>query len=246
MFAFFFYTIEYEQNQLVDTPTAGILQKGNVEINTKIYRDNGILIGTKIGLFSRFMFGVSYGGEQIVGNEEPNWHNRVEAEAKYRLIDESPKSPAVAVGFSSQGHGRFDESREKYDIKSKGFYGIVSRNFLLFGNLGVHGGINYSLEDTETDNDINFFVGLDKSLGNQINLLCEYDFALNDNELDEDSSRNTDSDNKYEGNGFLNAGISIKVNNNFRIKLSAYDLLENNPETTAMDRAILIKYFFSY
>mgnify|MGYP006287048393 CR=1 FL=1 len=38
MFAFCIYTIEYEQNQLVDTPTAGILQKGNVEINTKIYK----------------------------------------------------------------------------------------------------------------------------------------------------------------------------------------------------------------
>jgi len=88
----------YELNTLVNVPTAGILQKGEAEIVAKLYKDNGLIIGTKIGLFPRFMFGVSYGAEQVVGNLQPNWHDRVEFNAKFRIIDESARMPATAAG----------------------------------------------------------------------------------------------------------------------------------------------------
>ena len=36
----------YEMNTLVDSPTAGILQKGEAEISTKLYKNNLLLEGT--------------------------------------------------------------------------------------------------------------------------------------------------------------------------------------------------------
>ena len=98
----------YELNTLIDCPTAGILQRGESEITAKLYKENGLLLGTKIGLFPRFMFGVNYGAEEIVGNKEPNWHERVEFNAKFRIIDETAQMPAIAIGYDSQGHGKYN------------------------------------------------------------------------------------------------------------------------------------------
>ena len=57
--------------------------------------------------------------------------------------------PAVAFGFDSQGYGFYDASAERYQIKSKGFYTVLSKSFWLLGPLGVHGGAHYSLEDDD-------------------------------------------------------------------------------------------------
>jgi len=229
------FAVDIEVSKIVDTPTAGIVQKGNCEIFTKIYKDNGLLLGTNIGILPRFMIGLSYGGEQLVGNQEPVWHKKVEVNAKYRLLDESPKYPAVAIGFDSQGHGTYYEDNSRYDIKSKGFYGVLSKNFFLLGNIGLHAGLNYSLEDKETDDDINFFFGMDKSVGETVLFFAEYDPALNDNE-------NRELNNKE--HGFMNMGISLKVTDSFFIKLSAYDLLESDDNTHLFDRAVSVSYMF--
>jgi hypothetical protein len=196
-----------------------------------------MLIGTQVGLFPRFMFGISYGGEQIVGNDEPIWHDNVEVNLKFRVLDESPSAPAVVIGYDSQGHGNYYTDLERYDIKSKGFYAAVSRNWVFLGNLGLHGGINYSLE-TEDDEDINFFSGLDKTIGKAITLFCEYDFAMNDNEdrVEEDDAL------LGAGKGYLNAGAEIRFTDFLSLNICAYDLLENSPNTIGFDRALRIVY----
>ncbi|MDD3050977.1 MAG: hypothetical protein PHR06_07495 [Candidatus Cloacimonetes bacterium] len=231
----FLFAEDYEVGKLIELPTAGVLQRGNVEMYSKVYRDNGLLIGAKVGLFPRFMFGVSYGGEHIVGNQDPVWHKRVEFNAKYRIVDEGPSMPAIAVGFDSQGHGSFYEDSSRYSMKSRGFYGVVSRNFLFLGNLGLHAGMNYSLEDKKTDNDLNFFFAMDKTIGDTVNLMFEYDMAINDNEKEREGN-----------NGFLNFGVSIKVSDCFNIKLLSYDILENDKLSETIDRAISLSYFFSF
>ena len=232
----------YELISLSDTPTAGILQYGEVLITTKMYRNNGILIGGSVGLFSRFMFGVSYGGENIVGNETPNWHERVDVNAKYRIIDESPTLPAVVIGFDSQGHGVYHHSLNRYDIKSKGFYTAVSRNFYFLGNLGFHGGTNYSLENKDDQKSINFFVGVDKSLGDELTLMLDYDFALNDKDPQSEELTFNESLLKRRGNGYLNLALYLRFTEFLAVKFTAYDILENNRHTSGADRAVTINY----
>lgn len=223
----------FELNTLIETPTAGILQQGEAEISAKIYKNNGLLIGTRVGLFPRFMFGVNYGAEEIVGNEDPEWHDRVEFNAKIRLMDESNKLPAIAIGYDSQGHGNYNNHR--YDIKSKGVYLTASKNFFLFGNIGVHGGINYSLENEDNDDEPNIFFGFDKTIGDMIVLLAEYDTGWNDNEAD-----------FVKGRGFFNASVDLHFTESLILKVSFYDLMLNNIHTQGCDRSITLLYNMTF
>jgi len=223
----------FELNTLIDSPTAGILQQGEAEISAKIYKNNGLLIGTRVGLFPRFMFGVNYGAEEIVGNEDPQWHDRVEFNAKIRLMDESNQLPAIAIGYDSQGHGNYNNSR--YDIKSKGVYLTASKNFFLFGNLGIHGGINYSLETEDNDDEPNLFFGFDKTIGDMVVLLAEYDTGWNDNDAD-----------VMKGRGFFNASLDLHFTESLILKVSFYDLLLNNINTRGCDRSITLLYNMTF
>jgi hypothetical protein len=234
----------YELNQLVDCPTAGILQRGETEIFTKLYKDNGLLIGAKVGLFPRFFFGVSYGAEQVVGNQSPVWHERVEFSAKFRLFDETPKYPAFAIGFDSQGHGKFYSDTKRYDIKSKGFFGVASKNYLFLGNLGFHLGMNYSLETKDKDDNLNFFAGMDKSLGQVINLTAEYDLALNNNE--NYSNNSVEQNTEVLKKGFFNASLDIKFTDNLILRCTFYDLFQNRSDTKGGDRALRLIYNMTF
>ena len=231
----------YELLELVDTPTAGILQQGEVQVYAKAYRSNGILAGSSVGIFPRFMFGISYGGENLVGNDKPFWHERVEVNAKYRLIDEDASMPAITVGFDTQGHGEYHNSLKRFDIKSKGFYSVASKNFLLYGNLGFHGGVNYSLEVKDNQDNLNFFIGADKTIGENLHLLLDYDLALNDQKAK--ASVEAESDFwKRRGYGYLNLALYLKFTDFVAVKFLAYDVLENNKLTNGADRAIIIDY----
>ncbi|MDP8203039.1 MAG: YjbH domain-containing protein [Candidatus Tenebribacter mawsonii] len=223
----------FELNTLIDSPTAGILQQGEAEISAKIYKNNGLLIGTRVGLFPRFMFGVNYGAEEIVGNEDPQWHDRVEFNAKIRLLDENNQLPAIAIGYDSQGHGNYNNSR--YDIKSKGVYLTASKNFFLLGNLGIHGGINYSLETEDNDDEPNLFFGFDKTIGDMVVLLAEYDTGWNDNDAD-----------VMKGRGFFNASLDLHFTESLILKVSFYDLLLNNINTRGCDRSITLLYNMTF
>lgn len=234
----------YELLYVGDSPTAGILQYGEAQISSKIYHQNGILVGGAVGLFSRFMFGISYGGENIVGNDKPDWNDKVEVQAKYRLFDESPSMPAIVLGFDSQGHGRYNSKMKRYDIKSKGFYVVASRNYLFMGDLGLHLGLNYSLETKDDQKSPNLFLALDKSLGDELTLKIDYDAALNDQDPNTEEITDSVIENlkRRKGNGFLNLSLVHRFSDALSIQLIAYDVLGNNPQTTGADRAVTINY----
>ncbi len=248
----------YELRKLVDAPTAGVLQRGEASVFTKIYRENGMLVGAEVGLFPGFMFGVSYGGENVVGSEEPQWHERIEFMAKYRLLDESAKWPALAIGYDSRGHGVYHKYDNRYDIKSKGFYAVVSKNYLLLGNLGFHGGVNYSMENDDGDEDIDFFAGIDKDVTDKITLACEYDVALNDTKgrkldpEDEDVVEERDDDDsdtprlENHKKGYLNASINIRFTEYLMLRVEGYDILENSKLTNGFDRSVMIIYNMTF
>jgi hypothetical protein len=227
----------YELNKLIDSPTAGILQRGEAEISAKLYKDNGLILGTKVGLFPRFMIGVNYGAEQIVGNLNPRWHERVEFNCKLRFLDETTQLPAMAIGYDSQGHGNYYADQKRYDIKSKGVFLSASKNYYFLGNLGFHAGANYSLETKDKDETLNLFLGLDKSLGDMIVLVAEYDTAWNDNKETLVDMRKI---------GFLNASLNVHFTDYLIVKISFYDLLQNRSDTEGCDRTITLLYYMTF
>ena len=228
------YSQDYEAVEpviLINKPTAGTLLQGSFRANLLAYPDGGILAGLDAGVTDRLMFGISYGGTNVIGTGAVSWNPQVGVNIRYRVIEEGYTNPAIAIGYDSQGYGSYIDSTKRYQEKSLGAFCVISKNFSLLGILGLHGGVNYSFE-REDDKSPNLFFGIDKSINPELALACEYDFALNDNEDDALGS----------GKGYLNASLHWTFAGRLRLDFILKNILKNRKDVPAMSRAIRISY----
>lgn len=205
-----------EFTSLANLPTAGLLARGSYEIDLRMYPDGGIGTFVTFGFLRALNVGFSYGAQNVVGYGRVEWNPNVEFAIKARLLSETMALPALAIGYASQGYGPWLADLQRYTVKSPGFYLVASRNFAFLGEMGLHAGANRSREDID-DNDLNFFGGIDKSLGPDVYLILEYDTALNDN----------DQEAVGYGNGYLNLGAKWAVSPRLRLELYFTNLLDN-------------------
>jgi len=103
----------------------------------------------------------------------------------------------------------------------------------MLGYLGIHGGVNYSLENGDGNRNVNFYVGADKTIGSDISLVAEYNFGLNDNMVDTTGLARP-------GPGYLNAGIKWSVGNGFTVEFDYKNILDL--KKTGSLRTIRIEY----
>ena len=226
---------KYEYRYLVDMPTAGILEKGVVGVTTEILPAGVLIAVIEAGVFENISFGISYGGSNLIGSGKVDWYNWPGVTIRARLFNEQTFFPAIAIGFDSQGKGTYDTDTDRFEIKSPGFFGAVSKNFDFLGYLAFHGTVNYSLEGDDGDNFVDLRVGAEKTLGSSFSLIIEYDFAFNDNNTDFGS-----------GKGYLNAGLRWSIGTGFTFGFDLRDLLSNKSDTkNAADRSIKIEYLKS-
>lgn len=213
--------------KVIDSPTAEVMYRGTYDLNALFFPEGGMLIGVEVGLTHHFSLGVNYGGRNLVGAGSPDWNPRVEFNARYQLLSETYGLPALAIGFDSQGYGYYDEELERYQVKSKGFYAVVSRNYSFFGRLGLHGGANFSIEgeDGGRRHNPNLFAAAEKSLSQELTLLAEYDAALND------GGRGTTR-------GRLNAGVLWTYAQSLRLQVDFRNLLRSDEDRRAQARVI--------
>jgi len=221
-----------EPISLIDTPTAGTLLRGSFKSEIRAYTKGGLLGGIDVGIADRLMFGISYGGTNLIGEGEIDWNPQPGVNLRYRLFEEDLTIPALVLGYDSQGYGVFVDSTERYSEKSRGLFVSASKNFAFLGTIGVHGGVNYSFENNDGDKDLNLFFGFDKSINPELLLVAEYDFALNDN----------DSRSLGAGNGYLNMGIKWIFAGKMNIDFFLKNLLENKNNHLHMSREIRISY----
>ncbi|NQS97912.1 MAG: YjbH domain-containing protein [candidate division Zixibacteria bacterium] len=224
---------------LVDVPTAGLLNRGEYDFKMRVFPNGGILSGFSVGLFDRFNLGVYYGGTEIIGNSSDiTWNDDPGVLVKYRLFEETAGFPAVAVGFSNQGYGRFQENEatadERYLIKSRGLFAVCSKNFIfpLVKNISFHGGTNYNTSEKDDDESLNFFAGTDMFLNEEISLVLEYDLALDDN----------DDDSFGEGHGYLNGAVRWTFAQYLTFQFNFKDILGNYRQSETVNREIKIIY----
>jgi hypothetical protein len=151
---------------------------------------------------------------------------------KVRVLDESRTVPAVALGFDSQGRGAYDPSQDRYAFKSPGVYAVVSKNSDFLGYLTLHAGANYSLEKGDGDDDLNVYVGADKTIGGAVSLTAEYDFAFNDN----------DHDARGKGRGYLNAALRWSIGSGLTLSAVLQDLLQNGGNNVFALRSLRLEY----
>jgi hypothetical protein len=221
-----------EPLDLIDMPTAGTLMRGSFQAQLLAYANGGLLGGLEVGLTDRFMFGISYGGTNLIGRGAVDWNPQVGATVRYRLLEEDLNIPALTLGYDSQGYGAYIDSLQRYMNKSLGVFAVLSKNYEFLGNFGVHGGINYSFENKDGDKDLNFFVGADKSLNPELSLVAEYDFAINDN-TGKAVGR---------GNGYLNAALRWIFAGRLQIDFIMKNILNNTDKISSISREIRITY----
>lgn len=227
-----------EPTMLIDKPTAGMLKRAHYAISSNYYQRGGVLVGVSVGLFDQFSFGISYGGTEIIGPNKIQMNPQPGINAKLRLLDETLMMPAFALGFDSQGKEPFLEadSLNRYTIKSSGVYVAASKNYAFMGNLSVHGGLNLSLEKDDGDNDLNAYLGVEKTLGPDISLLAEYDFAFNDNHLRAIG----------EGRGYLNLGLRWSWGKGLIIGFDLKNVSKNQKNVSVGNRTLHIDYIGAF
>ena len=223
-----------EQIRLIDSPTAGLVDKGRFGIDLRFFPNGGVSTRLHAGVLSRLTVGLSFGGEQIIGDQDIDWYPRVEAGVKYRLIEENTTWPALVLGYDTQGYGT--HRNDRYQIKSKGFLVVLSKNYISpLGQFGLHGGLNLTRENRD-DGNLSGWLGIDNAISSQLALVAEYDLALNDNARDALGS----------GKGYLNAGGRWSVGPQLTVGFYLKDMLgnagENKGKWSTMSRELTVLY----
>jgi hypothetical protein len=220
-----------QPRKLVDCPTAGLLPRGSFDFDIRVYPGGGVINTIDIGLMNRFMFGVSFGGANLISEEKPDWNPRIEFSAKLRLLNESYLMPAFALGYDGQGVGAYNDSLQRYQYKSKGFYGIVSKNYLALEiPVGFHFGVNFSLENEDEDKDISLFLGTDVRFNESFGAVLEYDLGTND-----ESGKALG-----EGRGYLNLGLQWIFSDQLTLQLDLRNIFTNTEDKSFIGRELRI------
>ena len=226
----------YQPRRIVNMPNAGLLPDRSWKGNLRLGEDGSLLTGFAIGLWGRVQAGVSYGAYGALGRGTPEAYPRPHFTAKVRPLKKKKKYPAVVLGYDDQGLGRWDDSLSRYAVKSPGFFLALSKNWATFGgNLGLHIGANYSLED-EDQSGFNVYIGMDKNLGEIFALSLEYDAGINDND--------TGDDVHGMGKGYLNGSLKWSVRPDFEIEFIAADLLVNRENSETFSREVRITFIY--
>jgi len=224
---------KYEYRSLIDLPTVGILEKGIVGVSMDLLPLGTVVSKIEVGVFDNFSFGISYGGANILGSGSIKWYELPGVNARVRVMNETMQMPALTIGFDSQGKGDYLNKTNRYSIKSPGFFLAAAKNFEFFGFFSVHGVINYSLERDDNDKDLNLGFGVEKTIGERISVIAEYDFAINDN----------NSLSFGDGSGYLNFGARWTIGQGFTLGVNLRDLLDNKKLYSAKaDRGLFIEY----
>lgn len=223
---------DVEPRFLVHTPTAGMLRGGTFCLDTEFYREGGVLVGVSFGIFDRFGVGISYGGTGVIGTGSATANPLPGVNARLRPLDESPVLPALVLGFDSQGRSGYVKDANRYVIKSPGIFAVLSKNYAFLGYLSIHGGVNYSFERSDGDNDINFFAGLEKTIGPTISLVLEYNLGAND---DGEDALGT-------GTGYLNTGIRWSIGEGITLGFNLEDLTRNSSIIDGPSRAVRLEF----
>jgi len=239
----------YPPLKLISMPTAGTLPKGTYTFEALLMNKGGVLPSFSIGITDHFTLGFSFGIQEFIGvGDFKKNKSYPEMQIKYRAFEETKGRPSILFGLDTQGRGRYlEEEYNRYEQKALGAYCVLSRNYDVLGNLGFHVGINKNLfEDDDGDDDYNLFFGFDREINRSFSLLAEYDFAINDNDFDDD---------KYiirKGRGYLNAGFRWSATDNLMLEVNVNDISKNNKYNEndsiydSINREIKIIYFDSF
>ncbi|MBC8213573.1 MAG: hypothetical protein ISR90_05025 [Candidatus Marinimicrobia bacterium] len=236
----------YPPLDLISIPTAGTIPKGAFTLEMLLQKEGGLLPKLAIGLTDHFTLGMSFGVQNFIGDQKPIVNRPTpEVQLKYRMYEETTSRPAIVIGLNTQGRGAFkqwsvadEDSVEvnRYEQKALGIYLVASKNWNIFGNLGVHIGVSKNTwENSDDDDDYDFFFGIDKELNRSFSMLLEYDAAFNSND------NTIDDITLGRGYGYLNVGMRWTIAQNLMIELNLNNI-NKNTDAEYTNREVKIMY----
>ncbi len=221
----------FETRYIVDMPTAGVIPKSHYSGFITLFQSGGLVGELIVAPFENFNMGLSFGGTNIIGSGEVVFQELPGAYLKYRIVDEKTEMPAICIGVLTQGFGPFIESESRFLTLSPGIFLAVSKNFSYFlGEIALHGGLCYSLEQKPSNRSPNLYAGFEQSLGSYLAL----NFETNLN-LDENSSTMANK-------GLFNASLRWGVTRNVTFELVFRDLSRHYRGSEGFIRVVRIEY----
>jgi len=225
---------------LIDTPTARILDKNQYNINFRFFQEGGVLVTGKAGLTENLTIGASYGGKQVIGVERFESNPQPTFSLKYKLAEQGEEMPvSIAVGYDGQGYGTYYKTGDtvkidggpKTIIQGIAFYQTNSPGFFLSASeklerFYVHGGVNYSLENDPGKNGFSLFLGVDAQFTPQIVGKLEYnDLFHGEIKYSDLLDRSPDKVFRSSG-GELNIGFKWQYTPEFSLEFDIRDLTQ--------------------
>ncbi len=200
--------------EMIDIPTAGILDYYGFMLKTRFYTGGGVLGGLNFGVQERLNIGASMSVDKLIGSESGIKMRRPEIQVKFRFYDGGYYIPAAAVGYDGQGY-YYNAADKKYLEKGKGLYLAGSKEIGLAG-LALHGGFNVP----DFDNNYLFgFLGVNYTLEDKIAFMLELDSLFHS----DDPSR-------------FNAGIRLYVTPYFQLDMGMREIGRNGKFSNGFQR----------
>lgn len=200
--------------EMIDVPTAGILDYYGFMFKTRFYSAGGVLGALNFGVLERLNLGASMTVDRLVGSDSPIKMRRPEIQVRFRFYDGGYYIPALALGYDGQGY-YYDSDAKKYMEKGRGLYVTGSKEIGVPG-LALHGGFNVP----DFDNNYLFgFAGLNYTLEEKVAFMAEYDNLFHS----DDPSR-------------LNLGTRIYVTPYFQLDLALRGLGRSGEFSNGADR----------
>lgn len=214
-------------------PTAGIMRHREYRFQARLTPESSVQGGARLGLWDRAQVGIFYGVQRLVETGDPTFNDHIGFEVRARVLAED-RWPALAIGFDSQGWYQYHGADERYERKSPGFYAVGSRNWNSFaGDLSLHLGASYSLEDEDGDDAPVLFAGVDWTIANVVSLLADFDSAWNDDREDA----------RYgEGGVYVDAGLRVALGDHLQLMLVFSDLTRNLAPGEDIGRELEVVY----
>jgi hypothetical protein len=226
------FALPYTSNKVFDSPTASLGDKFYLASDIKIFPNGGLTYSAEYYFTPELSLGIGWGLDSVI-QQGPIIPFVPGVSVKYVVSKESYYAPAIALGFDNRPNSRLVDSESRHYFKSKGVFVAVSKYYLFLSYpLGLHGGINYSVDNVRekyaylNDNTVNapgskgdnnffnMYFALDKQVWEPLSFLMEYDLALDDN-----FSRNPLK-------GYLNLGFIVQIAST-EVEFTIKDLLKN-------------------
>jgi len=230
--------------QIIDMPTASMLRGGSFRAGVRVYEQGGLLASLSAGISSKIMFGVSFGGLHVIGeNQKVDWNSVPGVHLIYRITDESLSLPSIVFGFDSQNYGPLyssdstainysQEFGDRYQFKSRGFFLTISKGYSSVVTTGLHAGVSYSLDTDKGEKNIpTLFMASDVHFTSDLAFLLEYDFALNDA--------------KHYSKGIMNIGVRWAFTSSIFFDFDVQNFLGTKDGRSDVRRIIKMTYYGS-